>query len=68
MKDVVTLHQLPRSKFTPSISPFSLKLETYLRMAGIRYQVGTHILSRFFADPDDVDFSRKRFVVYLERF
>lgn len=37
-KDVVILHQLPRGKFTPSISPFPLKLETYLRMAGIRYE------------------------------
>lgn len=39
MQDVVLLHQLPRGRFTPTISPFSLKLETYLRMAKIPYQV-----------------------------
>lgn len=38
-KDIVALHQLPRSPVTPSPSPFPLKLETYLRMASIPYQV-----------------------------
>ncbi|KAI9557893.1 hypothetical protein GHT06_014645 [Daphnia sinensis] len=37
-KDVVLLHQLERGVFTPSISPFPLKLETYLRMADIPYE------------------------------
>lgn len=37
--DSVILHQLERGKLTPCISPFALKLETYLRMAGIPYQV-----------------------------
>ncbi|EFX87090.1 hypothetical protein DAPPUDRAFT_192692 [Daphnia pulex] len=37
-KDVVLLHQLDRGIFTPSISPFPLKLETYMRMAGISYE------------------------------
>lgn len=37
-KDVVLLHQLERGVFTPSISPFPLKLETYLRMANIPYE------------------------------
>ena len=36
----VILHQLSRGKFTPCISPFALKLETYLRMADIPYKVG----------------------------
>jgi hypothetical protein len=35
----VVLHQLKRGKWTPCVSPFALKLETYLRMAGIPYQV-----------------------------
>ena len=38
-KDTVVLHQFPRGKITPSASPFCLKLETYLRMAGIQYEV-----------------------------
>jgi len=37
-KNVVVLHQVQRGKFTPSISPFPLKLETYLRMAKIPYE------------------------------
>nr|CAH0109178.1 unnamed protein product [Daphnia galeata] len=37
-EDVVVLHQLDRGVFTPNISPFPLKLETYLRMANITYQ------------------------------
>ncbi|EFX86930.1 GST-N-Metaxin-like protein [Daphnia pulex] len=37
-QDVVVLHQLDRGVFTPNISPFPLKLETYLRMANIPYQ------------------------------
>lgn len=36
-KDVVVLHQVKRAKFTPSISPFPTKLETYLRLASIPY-------------------------------
>lgn len=37
-EDVVVLHQVRRAKFAPSISPFPIKLETYLRMAGIPYE------------------------------
>lgn len=40
-KPTVVLHQLKRGKFTPCVSPFALKLETYLRMAGISYRVST---------------------------
>jgi len=38
-KDVVYLVQFPRAASVPSLSPFVLKLETWLRMADIRYQV-----------------------------
>lgn len=37
-KDVVILHQFPRGLYAPSISPFPLKLETYLRMANLKYE------------------------------
>lgn len=37
-KNMVILHQFERGKNTPSISPFPLKLETYLRMTGIPYE------------------------------
>jgi len=37
-KDVVYLVQFPRAACLPSLSPFALKLETWLRMADIRYQ------------------------------
>jgi len=36
-KDTVVLHMYSRSKTKPSNSPFILKLETYLRAAGITY-------------------------------
>ena len=38
-RDVVILHQFPRGRLTPSTSPFVMKLETYLRMADIKYEV-----------------------------
>lgn len=38
-QDKVVLHQFTRGSLTPSPSPFPLKLETYLRMAGIPYEV-----------------------------
>ncbi|KAE9556219.1 hypothetical protein FO519_000558 [Halicephalobus sp. NKZ332] len=36
-KDVVYLVQIPRAGAIPSLSPFCFKLETWLRMAGIKY-------------------------------
>ena len=39
-RDKVTLFQLGRGPETPGVSPFALKLETYLRMANIPYEVG----------------------------
>ncbi|XP_021946794.1 failed axon connections homolog [Folsomia candida] len=41
LKDTVILHCIERGKPIPSISPFVLKLETYLRMVDIPYQVDT---------------------------
>lgn len=40
-KDAIILHQFSRPKTgAPSLSPFCLKLETYLRMVDLPYQVG----------------------------
>ena len=39
-RDKVILFQIPRCLYAPSFSPFPLKLETYLRMAKIPYEVG----------------------------
>merc|ERR1712071_600618 len=49
-KNVIVLHQIVRGKNTPNISPFPLKLETYLRMANIPYEVSGHntILNNIF--------------------
>lgn len=38
-KDVVVLHCFPRGRFCPNLSPFVVKLETYLRMAEIPYEL-----------------------------
>lgn len=38
-ENVVILHQFNRGRITPSISPFPLKLETFLRITNISYQV-----------------------------
>jgi len=40
-KDVVVLHQFQRGTHVPNLSPFALKLETWLRMADIKYVIDT---------------------------
>lgn len=41
-QDAIILHQFSRPKTgAPSLSPFCLKLETYLRMLDLPYQVKT---------------------------
>jgi hypothetical protein len=37
--DTVYLVQFARAKCCPSVSPFCLKVETWLRMADIKYEV-----------------------------
>ncbi|XP_048247977.1 failed axon connections homolog isoform X2 [Haliotis rufescens] len=37
-RDTVILYQIGRGHFAPSMTPFAVKLETYLRMARIPYQ------------------------------
>ncbi len=36
-RGVVILHQLPRPKTCASVNPFAVKVETFLRAAGIKY-------------------------------
>lgn len=38
-KDVVLVHAFPKGRFAPNVSPFVLRLETYLRLAKIPYQL-----------------------------
>ncbi|XP_029637837.1 failed axon connections homolog [Octopus sinensis] len=38
-ENVIILHQFPRIREAPNISPFAIKLETFLRMAKLPYQV-----------------------------
>lgn len=48
-KDVVVLHVFPRGKLVPNMSNFGMKLETYLRMAQIPYEVqgANHLFSYY---------------------
>ncbi|RDD46512.1 Failed axon connections-like protein [Trichoplax sp. H2] len=43
-KDVILLHSFPRAPYAPNASPYVLKLETYLRMAKIPYEVDDSIV------------------------
>lgn len=38
-KDIIYLYQFSRTPFLPSISPYCLKVETWLRLAGLKYEV-----------------------------
>lgn len=42
-KDVIYLYQFSRTPLLPSLSPYCLKVETWLRLAGLKYEVGLSI-------------------------
>lgn len=46
-KDVIYLYQFSRTPFLPSISPYCLKVETWLRLAGLKYEVSIYIFIIF---------------------
>lgn len=41
-KDVVYLYQFARTTSLPSLSPYVLKVETWLRLTGLKYEVRFH--------------------------
>lgn len=43
-KDVVYLYQFARTTSLPSLSPYVLKVETWLRLTGLKYEVSTWII------------------------
>ncbi|KAG4066591.1 hypothetical protein HA402_007227 [Bradysia odoriphaga] len=43
-KDIIYLYQFSRTPFLPSLSPYCLKVETWLRLAGLKYENVDHKL------------------------
>ncbi|CAC5358795.1 unnamed protein product [Mytilus coruscus] len=51
--DTVILHQIGRGPYAPSMTPYAIKLETYLRMANIPYEVDCVNKRRILKDGTD---------------
>src|SRR5512143_2065013 len=41
-KDIIYLYQFSRTPLLPSLSPYCLKVETWLRLAGLKYENVDH--------------------------
>lgn len=48
-KDVIYLYQFSRTPVIPSMSPYCLKVETWLRLAGLKYEVSINFLYTFYS-------------------
>lgn len=46
-KDIIYLYQFSRTPLLPSLSPYCLKVETWLRLTGLKYEV-SFFCSQFF--------------------
>lgn len=50
-KDVVYLYQFARTTSLPSLSPYVLKVETWLRLTGLKYEVSQRSTNSFVIIP-----------------
>jgi glutathione S-transferase len=46
MSKSISLYQFPRTRTVPNLSPFCMKLETYLRMTHLKYDTITTVMTR----------------------
>ncbi|XP_048239532.1 failed axon connections homolog [Haliotis rufescens] len=66
-RDTVILHQVGRAPYAPSMTPFAVKLETYLRMARIPYQVDECVLLHAARTQHCINFLNQKLGVDLNR-